>query len=207
MKVSKKSWIHTLPSGTSKISMLKKIRTEITIENEEKIKRKIKKGEKIKEVKGTKKRNLETEEYSVDELLNEASSIDEAERAFLESDFWAEASEPPIREKNSKNELERRIHFVSSGIMARTKKAAGSAIIHHPDHSGILNQLKRRKYMKWFTRYPTENCPAEFGLLILYKGFEECDQPVYWIEGRGYVVNYASCDPKHYGKWIGSHLL
>ena len=47
----------------------------------------------------------------------------------------------------------------------------------------------------------SEHCPED-RVLILYRGEEQDDQPLFWVEGEGLVQNSKRSDVTHYGKFI-----
>lgn len=150
-------------------------------------------------------------------------SIRSAEAHVLEDGavFWT-AGAPPLNHIESDSRLAHRISTVMSSIAMTSKRAATVAVVCHPSVRESVDQCwdktkEMSRYLPdqddpvktiepYFPNGPLEvfetDLAPEDRVLVLFKGENDQDQIVLYVEGEGLLVNTLIENYDSYGKFV-----
>ena len=165
--------------------------------------------------------------FEYDELTREdlvpMGNLRAAEAHVLEEGevFWG-MSTPPLNHVDRDAWLAHRISMAAANIGANSKRGNGNTVVCHPSVREQVEQCwDKTKMVKQYIEeiddmveipqpyFPTgplevfENELApEDSVLVIYRGEDETDQPLIYVEGEGLLLNNKVTDVENYGKFV-----
>lgn len=150
-------------------------------------------------------------------------TLAEAERHVLEpfSVFWP-YSNPPLNNIPPENHLAHRMAMAAANIGASTGRGIANTVVCHPSQREKVDACWDKTKMvdqydpltddtvavekPYFPQGPFEifehpNAPED-SVLVMYRGEDETDQPLYYVDGHGLLLNSEVIDVGRYGKFV-----
>jgi len=187
-------------------------------------KRKILKEDEVQEdgsIKGKAEVKYEHEYLTRDDLL-EVGNIRAAELMVMDEGevFWGYGA-PPLHGIDEDCKLAHMLSLAASNIATMTKRGFGNTMIVHPTRAAEVRDSFTKQ--KWVQQYSEEKddmedvqipyFPAEpevfeddgmnpEQVLVIYRGQEDGDQPLIYVEGEGLLLNSKIALVEDYGKFV-----
>lgn len=181
-------------------------------------------------VKGKLKTNFKTEAYTADDAVSFQSLEDAEAYALTEGNVFWGMSAPPIRHIEQKNQSGQRISNAMSNIATKTKRHGGNTVVYHPDFAEAIAEAKvATKIVKQpipGPNYESDKSDVRFvdvdvpyfndpdsiewiehsgapkdKVLVMYRGTEDSDQPLVYVDGAGLILNNRHTTVEYYGKF------
>lgn len=173
-------------------------------------------------IKGKAEVKLEYGTLTRENLNAEVGNLAAAETLVLEEFeiFWP-YSTPPLNHVDPESHLAHRISMAAANIGENSKRGRGNTVICHPTlREKVDNCWDKLKTVKQYDptvddmvevkkpyfEEPLEviehDAAPEDSVLVLYRGEDDTDQPLIYIESEGLLLNNAIADVEHYGKFV-----
>jgi hypothetical protein len=173
-------------------------------------------------LKGQARVKFEYDELTRDDLTP-VDSLESAEALVLEEGevFWSMGT-PPLNHIAPEDRAAHRISTAAASIADRTKRGPGNTVICHPSNTAIVEDCWERtktvdQYLPgmetpikvaapYFPNGPLtvfEDARApEDKVLVIYRGADDDDQPLIYVEGEGLIKNSKVVDVENYGRFV-----
>lgn len=134
--------------------------------------------------------------------------------------FWG-MSTPPLNHVDKDCHLAHRISLAASNIAGASKCGAGNTIVCHPSLAARVNQCfdkvktvdqfnpkteELEEVQKPYFIEPLEviehDLAPDNAVLVIYRGQEDGDQPLIYVDGEGLIVNNEVAPVETYGKFV-----
>ena len=156
------------------------------------------------------------------EDLTEVGNLRAAEVMAMEEGeiFWGYGS-PPLNGVDDENVLAHRISLAASNIATMSKRGFGNTIIVHPTRAEeVRDAFTKQKTVEQYDEASDSMQPAQIPyfpvepevfeddamnpeqVLVLYRGTEDGDQPLIYVDGEGLIMNSKVALVEDYGKFV-----
>jgi len=181
-------------------------------------------------VKGKMKNKFKTEPYTAADAIAFGNVAGAEAHVLTEGEVFWGLSAPPIRHIKEEYRSAQRISNAMANIATKTGRGAGNTVVYHPDFAEAIEQAKvALKTVKVPQPGPNhENDPndvemveqevpyfqdpdsidwiehtgaPEDKVLVMYRGTEDSDQPLIYVEGAGLILNDKLSAVDGYGKF------
>jgi hypothetical protein len=173
-------------------------------------------------IKGKAEVKLEYGTLTRENLNTDVGNLAAAEVLALEEFeiFWGMGT-PPLNHVDPDSHLAHRISMAAANIGDATKRGRGNTVVCHPSvRDKVDNCWDKIKTVKQYDetvddmvdvqrpyfQEPLEviehDAAPEDSVLVLYRGEDETDQPLIYIEGEGLLMNSAITNVENYGKFV-----
>jgi hypothetical protein len=134
--------------------------------------------------------------------------------------FWGYSC-PPLNNVAEENKLAHMISLAASNIATHSKRGFGNTIVCHPSNADrIRDAFTKEKTVKQYSAevddmvdmqipyFPHEpqvfedEIMNETQVLVIYRGDDDGDQPLIYVEGEGLLLNNKVALVEHYGKFV-----
>lgn len=137
-----------------------------------------------------------------EEDITPFNSIEEAEEYVLDPDnLFMFISMPPVKANNDDEKFILHARRASANISSRTNRGFGNTVVYHPSNERHADLLRRDPEFAGVEFFENERTTDE-GILILYRGENEIDQPLIYVPGKGLLMNGTLVDVDFYGKFV-----
>ena len=180
--------------------------------------------------KGKIKSKFKTEPYTADDAIAFGNIAGAEAHVLTEGEVFWGLSAPPIRHIAEHNRSAQRISNAMANIATKSGRGAGNTVVYNPAFAEAIEQAKvATKTVKVPQPGPNiENDPEDFEMveqevpyfqdpdsiawiehdlapedkvLVLYRGTEDSDQPLIYVEGAGLILNNKLSAVDGYGKF------
>ena len=171
-----------------------------------------------------------TESYTAEDAIPFGNALGAEAHVLTEGEVFWGVSTPPIRHIAEENRSGLRISNAMANIATHSKRGFGNTVIYNPVFAEAIEQAKTAlKTIKVpqpgpnFEEDPEDvelvdqevpyfedpdaiawiehaNAPDD-KVLVLYRGTDDTDQPLIWVEGTGLIMNSKMAAVETYGKF------
>lgn len=172
-------------------------------------------------IKGKARVKFEYGELTRDDLV-EVGNLRAAEVMAMEEGeiFWGYSC-PPLNHIDDDCKLAHMISMAASNIATHSKRGFGNTIVCHPSIANDIREcFTKQKLVDQYdeesdgmVEVPVPYFPNEPELfeddlmnpeqvLVIYRGEDDGDQPLIYVEGEGLLMNNKITEVEHYGKFV-----
>lgn len=127
-------------------------------------------------------------------------SKDAAEKYILSDELFSFISMPPMNHIDPSDRLMKVFNRTCTNIATKTERGRGNTVVYNPAiKDDIEDLIENFNEEVNFIETPKINIDRMF---VFYAGKEDIDQPFYWVEGEGLLLNNKLNDVRGYGKFI-----
>ena len=151
-------------------------------------------------IKGKARVKYETNALTKDDVMP-FNSIEEAEEHVLEPfEVFDFISKPPLHDVPEEEKIFKHIHRAMANVASMSKRGFANTMVYHPSNQAFVDQVDEK--LEEDLDYIAHDKMVENCVLVIYRGEEDIDQPLIYVEGHGLLVNNKLTDIINYGNFI-----